>query len=84
MRSWRVVLVCALVAFLATASAQDAAQCKKDGDAEGAKIASQLCTTKKVSGGARPACGQLSWTSAADATLLMLGHQICSTTQRTA
>jgi hypothetical protein len=63
MCSWRVVLMCSLVAFLATASAQwsdSVEQCKKDGDAEGAKVASQVCTTKKVSDGTRWIQGQLS------------------------
>jgi hypothetical protein len=51
MHSWRVILACALVALVATASAQDEAQCKKDGEAEGAKVAIELCTSAKVGHG---------------------------------
>jgi hypothetical protein len=48
MASFRVLVVCALVAFIATASAQDDAQCKKEGDTEGAKLATELCASVKV------------------------------------
>lgn len=65
MHSWRVILACALVALIATAFAQDDAQCKKDGEAEGAKLATELCTSAKVRHGTSWVSGQLSWTAAA-------------------
>jgi hypothetical protein len=50
--------MCAIVAIIATASAEDDAQCKKDADAEGAKLATELCTSIKAGdrnmGGQRP------------------------------
>jgi hypothetical protein len=57
MHSLHVVLVCALLAFIATGSAEERHPawawqtdpvCRQDGDAEGAKLAVELCTSIKV------------------------------------
>lgn len=48
MQCWRVVVVCFLVALIATASAQFEEQCKQDGDQVGAKLAFELCLNLKV------------------------------------
>lgn len=45
----RLAFVCALLAVVACASAEDLAKCKSDGTAEGVKVAQEVCKSVLVS-----------------------------------